>query len=276
MTRRQANKFRRPFTLVELVVAMAVMLMVAMIIGTASTAFYHSYQRTLRHTDRLKEYMAIDRMWDTGVRNMVPFQWRDSEDEVRFVFEGEPDTMLFATLRRAYGNDPGALMFVRLRLDEEGSLVADYSFYPRTQWDEEGEDNREMTTEVLATKVAAIHFQYAEVSDGEDDAFEWFETWEEEEHAAIPLAVRLTVEWEDGTTEYWLRRVAGVSGKSTLGIRETVSGDSSDSGTSGGTSQSGSSSGSRSSSSGARSSSQSGSRSSSSSGSRSSSGGGSR
>ena len=42
------------FTLVELVAAMAVMVFVALIIGTASAAFYNAWKRSVRITDRLK------------------------------------------------------------------------------------------------------------------------------------------------------------------------------------------------------------------------------
>jgi len=212
-----------PFTLIEVVVAMGIMMVVAALVGSASVMFYNTYARSQRHSLRLQEYMAIDRIWDNSVRNMIPFRWTDSEGTERFIFEGKTDEMLCSTLRRAYGNDPGALMFLRIKL-EEGQLVAEYSFYPRPQWID-ADEGYEMTREVLAEKVSAISFQYAEAASSSDseEELEWVEEWVEEEHAAIPLAVRLKVEWEDGTVEYWLRRVAGASGQSTFGLRETVS-----------------------------------------------------
>ena len=206
-----------PFTLVEMVVAMAVMLMVAMIIGSAGKVFYDGYHRAVKTSARLKEYMAIDRLWDGAVRNAVPFKWRDEDNESRFVFEGKEDELLFTALRRADGNTPSALIFIRLKLEEE-ELVAYYSFYPRPPWDDELNDDPEnFTREVIATNVSSVTFQYAE--EGEEE-IEWFETWEEEEHNAIPLAIRMTVEWNDGRKEYWLRRTAGTSLNSNFGYRE--------------------------------------------------------
>ncbi len=204
------------FTLIEMVVAMAVMLMVAMILGSAGKIFYDGYRRSMRASARLKEYMAIDRIWDGAVRNAVPFEWKDDENESRFVFEGEPDELLFTALRRADGNTPGALVFIRIKLEDE-ELVAYYSFYPRPPWDDELNENPDnFSREVLATGVAAIDFQYAE--EGEEE-IEWSDVWEEEEHEAIPLAIRMNVEWRDGRRESWLRRTAGSSRHGTFGYR---------------------------------------------------------
>lgn len=211
---------KHPFTLIEMVVAMAVMLMVAMIIGTAGKIFYDDYRRAVRTTSRLGEYMAIDRIWDGAVRNAVPFKWTDEEGVSRFVFEGKSDTLMFTALRRADGAAPGALVFIRLRL-EDGELAAYYSFYPRPPWDDEyqEDDPEHFTREVLASGVAAVSFQYAEVGESEDAEIEWLDEWDEDEHAAIPLAIRMTLEWNDGRREYWLRRTCGTALHSTFGNR---------------------------------------------------------
>ena len=87
------------------------------------------------------------------------------------------------------------------------------------------------TREVIAENIEEITFTYAEKATGEDDedgtGVKWEENWPEDEHAAIPLAIRMQVKWLDGTTEYWLRRVAGVAKDSTFGKRETTDGSTS-------------------------------------------------
>ena len=165
--------------------------------------------------------MAIDRIWDGAVRNAVPFKWTDEEGVSRFVFEGGSDTLLFTALRRSDGSAPGALVFIRLRLEDE-ELAAYYSFYPRPPWDDEfQEDDPELfRREVLATGVAAVSFQYAETGESEDAEIEWLDEWDEDEHAAIPLAIRMTLEWNDGRREYWLRRTCGTALHSSFGYRQ--------------------------------------------------------
>jgi hypothetical protein len=55
---------------------------------------------------------------------------------------------------------------------------------------------------------------------------EFLEEFREEDNTALPLAVLMKVEFTDGTTEQWLRRVAGVSKNSTFGFRENKKDDS--------------------------------------------------
>ncbi|MBQ7396577.1 MAG: prepilin-type N-terminal cleavage/methylation domain-containing protein [Lentisphaeria bacterium] len=209
-----------PFTLIELVVAMAIMIVVALIIATAGHTFYNAYSRSLKASKKLKMYMAIDRIWDTGVRNMVPFRWKDDENVSRFIFEGTENTLLFTALRRAHGDDPNGLIFIKLEV-ENSRLIAYSSFYPMRFWLEDEVTDQKIEKEIIAEQVKEITFEYAEAG-SEEGEIEWLESWEEEEHAAIPLAVRMKVEWLDGTVEYWLRRTAGVDAKSTFGYRETV------------------------------------------------------
>ena len=56
-----------------------------------------------------------------------------------------------------------------------------------------------------------IGFVYAAYN--EDNELEWYDFWDEEERGenTFPLAIQLTVTWNDDTTERWLRRTAGTS-----------------------------------------------------------------
>ncbi len=206
---------KKHFTLVELVCAMLVMMVVALVIGTAGSSFYNGYRRSNEAVAKLKERMAIDRVWDAALVNMVPFKWKDDNNETRYVFEGKNDELLLTTLRRVYGNDPSALTFIRFKVEDE-KLIAIYSNYPILPW-EEDEPSAVTQTEVIAENVSHISFQYAEQAEANE--IEWFEEWEEEEHTNLPLAIRMTVEWKNGTKEYWLRRTCGVNYNSNFGNR---------------------------------------------------------
>ena len=98
------------FTLIELVVAIAILIMVAGIVGFAGASFYDGYKRAVRTTGKLKQYMAIDNLMDTHIRNMIPFKWKDDEGTSRLIFNGEENQIHFATLRRSYGKNAGALL----------------------------------------------------------------------------------------------------------------------------------------------------------------------
>lgn len=210
------------FTLVELVAAMAIMVFVALIIGTASAAFYNAWKRSVRITDRLKVRQNIDRVMDSCVRNMIPFSWKDEDDKEQVVFMGSKDEIFFTARRRAAEGDNGAYLFIRLKVNEKHQLVAEYHTLPRFPWQEE--NKYEMKREVLAENVMSVSFLYASL---ENEEIVWNDDWEEydPEEAQdnqtdilqIPLAVQMTVEWQDETKEVWLRRTAAVSRYSRFG-----------------------------------------------------------
>lgn len=224
------NRFRRSnFTLIELIVSMGILMAVTGIVAMASKSFYDGYDRSAKVTKRLKEYMAIDNIMDVHVRNMIPFQWKDDNSNTRFVFSGEEHRLHFTTLRRSYGKSAASLIFVRLFV-EENQLIAEYSTLPRLPWKEDGDETMTYEREVIAENIEQITFTYAEKASEEEDedgtGISWEENWPEDEHSAIPLAIRMHIQWTDGSSEYWLRRVAGVARDSTFGVRKTHDGNS--------------------------------------------------
>ena len=222
MRRNPPIKTRRPFTLVELVAAMAIMIFVALIIGTASAAFYNAWKRSVRVTDMLKVRQNIDRIMDVSIRNMIPFSWKDEDDREQVVFEGSQNEIFFTTRRRAAEGENSAFLFIRLKVNDDGQLIAEYHTLPRFPWQEEGK--YEMKTEVLAENIQSISFLYASQ---EEEEIVWNEDWEEYDPDTlqddttdiqmIPLAVQMTVEWKDGSKEVWLRRTTGASQYSRFG-----------------------------------------------------------
>ena len=215
---------RSNFTLIELTVSIAILIVIAGIVGVSGAAFYNGYERSLRVTERLKQLMAVDNLMDTHIRNMVPFNWKDDEGTSRLVFDGEENRILFTTLRRSYGDRPGALLFIRVFVEDE-KLVAEYSPYPRLPWLEEGDESMPVTREIIAENVLQATFYYAEISAENSDSVDFLEEFREEGNSVLPLAVMLKLEFTDGTQEQWLRRVAGVSKNSTFGIRQNSNSD---------------------------------------------------
>ena len=217
---------RRHFTLIELVVSIALLVVIASITAMSAATFYQGYQRSLRVTERLQELMAIDALMDTHVRNAIPFQWPDEEGTSRYLFDGAEDRLHFTTLRRSYGSRPGSLLFIRVFVEDD-ELIAEYSPYPRFPWQEEESENTPWTREVLARDVKQVTFAYAENSTETEGGVEFLETYLEEDNTSLPLAIRMTVEWNDGRTEQWLRRVAASSANSSFGVRTSAAATSS-------------------------------------------------
>ncbi len=218
------NKKRRTrrsfFTLMELVAAAGIMLAIAGIIAFASRSFFRALASAERVSAQLQVYLNIDQVMDGCFRNMIPFNWEttDENDDTFQVFLGEEDYIHFTTLRRSYDDVGGNLFFVRVYVDED-ELVAEYSKFPRLPWYEDDDVLMPYDREVLATNVERVSFLYA---GAQDNTVIWLEEWDRENYDFIPLAVQMTVEWKDGTTEQWLRRTAASGGNSVYGAVHEV------------------------------------------------------
>ena len=218
----EKRRVRRAFTLLELIVAIGIMLALSGVIGLASQAFMKALSSSERISSQLQVYLNIDQVMDGCVRNMIPFNWEtnDVNDDTFQVFMGERDMIHFTTLRRSYDDFGGNLFFVRIFLDDRtNELIAEYSKFPRPPWLDDDEDTMPYDREVLAENVDRISFLYAGAYDG---TVQWLQEWDREEYDFIPLAVQMTVEWKDGTTEQWLRRTAASGGNSVYGALQEI------------------------------------------------------
>ena len=212
---------RRYFTLMELVAATGIMLAIAGTIAFASRSFFRALTSAERVSAKLQVYLNIDQVMDGCFRNMIPFNWETDENDDTFqVFLGEEDYIHFTTLRRSYDDVGGNLFFVRVYVDDStDELVAEYSKFPRVPWLDDDDDLYPYDREVLATDVDRISFLYA---GAHQDTVLWVEEWERDIYDFIPLAVQMTVEWKDGTTEQWLRRTAASGGNSVYGALQEI------------------------------------------------------
>ncbi len=225
---RKINSFHKKnmsfhrFTMVELVAATAIMMMVSTIIAFASHSFFKALSSAELATEKLKTRLAIDQVMDTCFRNMIPFNWEydDETDDTNQVFMGESNYIHFTTLRRSYDEDSGNLFFIRIYVDNDSQLIAEYSKYPRLPWMDDTDD-MPYEMEVLATNVDTVSFLYAGVYEDNETVL-WREYWNREDYNFIPHAVQMTVKWNDGTEECWLRRTTAAGGNSVYGGLQTI------------------------------------------------------
>ncbi len=227
---RHRSYSRHSFTLLELMAAMAIFSLVGLIIGTSLSAFARSWRSAQKVSAELERNQAIDHLVETMFRGAIPFMWPDEDEgEDRYVFQGKSDELYITSLSRTHsGND--AFRFVRLYRDGE-ELLCDWSTVPLLPWLEL--ETQKYQTDKIASGVQEITFRYA--ADGQsNDPIDWYEEWDEDELEGIPLAIQLTIEWTDGTSERWLRRTAGTSGNTALAVSSsTLSSGASSSGNSG-------------------------------------------
>ena len=210
-------KKRRGFTLVEVVIAMGLLCLVAILAAGILQSVQRLWEGVQTNSTGLESLQNIDRIADYTFKNMVPFYWPDEETKTdRQVFRGSPDSILFAHLHRSVGQDSGGIRFIELRL-EDRQLVARYRGTPLLYWLGEPVDDSTTEKEIIAGNVESLSFEYAE---REGDEIIWYEDWDEETKKQIPLAVLMKIRFEDGTEEQWLRRSAGNSWGTSYGRRQ--------------------------------------------------------
>ncbi|MBE6381206.1 MAG: prepilin-type N-terminal cleavage/methylation domain-containing protein [Lentisphaerae bacterium] len=207
------------FTLIELIVAMAILALVGLASSAALFGYHRSHGKVASLSQKLERNRKLDKVADL-MSNMIPFYWRNEVEDggQTLVFDGREDELYFTAMRLPDSEGRGAFIFVHLYVDEENQLVCDYKDTPLLPWEEDDEGRDEgVKTAVLAEKVAALTFIYGEYN--EDDQVDWLEVWDQEDDEYLdrmPVAVGFTVEFESGEKLSYMRRTAGISAFSGL------------------------------------------------------------
>ncbi len=208
------------FTLLELIIAVAVFSMVAVALFTFSSGVSGAWAQLTSERGRFSETLQLDRAVNSIFPYAVPFTWRDPDSETNqeLPFIVATDSMLrIAYLHQFNDAEEGALRFVQIEL-RDGDLVATYADRPFINWDTAPQDR--IQTSILASGVASVSFQYADhVNDPAEEwraRLFWRTDWddpddEDDDREDIPLAIQMSVQWADGRAETWLRRTMGVS-----------------------------------------------------------------
>jgi len=199
------------FTLIELVVAIAIVMVVFITAASTLMAVQHAWRNTVKHSDRLRTLIMIDKVVNSSFRNIVPFKWKDEEDGNRQIFLGDADRIIFATTHRVNSTAGGGLRFMMIQL-ENHSLVATYKKIPMLYWDENTLDG---DSEVLAANVESVQFIFGDLDKKRE--VEWLDEWDEETEKGIPMAIQMKINWMDGTSNIWLRRTAASSKRTNFG-----------------------------------------------------------
>ena len=210
-------KVQKTYTLVELVLALGILSMLALMAVGVLTSVQRLWNDIGVRSGELENLQNIDRIADSAFKNMIPFHWPNTENKNQEIFQGEPDSILFAYLHRTTDADDGGIRFLKLKL-ENGKLTALYRKNPLLHWLGIPQEDKTICKEVIADNIEELRFEYA-VREG--DEIVWHQDWDEENFNQIPLAIYLYIKFSDGTEEQWLRRTAGNSFYTSFGKRRS-------------------------------------------------------
>jgi|LSQX01.3.fsa_nt_gb hypothetical protein len=218
---------RKHFTLLEVIIATTIFLGLAIVLFVYSEQTTQSWSKVLLRRNQLDELLALDRAANAILPNIIPFTWPDPDEETiveKPIIVASPDMLRCAYLHRLNDENEGAIRFVEIAV-VDGNLIATYAPRPFFDW---GDVQNLQDTSILAENVASVSFLYADFSDDETEDWGerliWVDEWETEESERMdaPLAVCMTVNWNDGKSETWLRRTMGNSFRERFGKWEPM------------------------------------------------------
>ena len=198
------------FTLLEMVIAMAILAMLAGLLATVGNQAFESWRQITREQAHFARLLNLDRTVDNMFRNIIPFTWPDRENKQQPAFFGEPDRIRFAYRHALNSPADGTLRFAGLHV-LDGQLLAVYQERPLLDWDAKTPAASSRTS-VLTTEVDTIEFWYADW-DTSGKTVKWKNSWGKKDDVVprteVPLAILLIVRWSNGDENSWLRRTAG-------------------------------------------------------------------
>lgn len=195
------------FTLLEVIIAVTLLLLVVVALLSFGREMARSWEKLRGEHARFRTLLTLDRALDGLLSNAVPFTWPNEDGEAVPFFVGEADYLRLVSLHPVTVADEGALRFAEVFV-RAGILQVAYTVRP---YRGAVEDSEQVRTSVLATGVDRVEFSYADWSGDESgdwgDRLLWLDEWDAERQE-LPLAVMVTVWWDDGRVESWLRRLA--------------------------------------------------------------------
>ncbi len=203
---------RHSFTLLEMVMALAVFALAMTTVGMTVFSMQRSWRKITAEGASMQKMQMIDRIVDSAFRNAVPFHWKIDGNKEIMAFSGKNDAVLLAYLHRIGRAEDGGIRFIRFYC-QNNQLLAEYRRSPLLP-DQQAEGA--IDREVLASDIDRVSFQYADVA---DDKLVWYEEWDADKMLNIPMAIQMKIWWKDGRSDVWLRRTAGSGQYQTLGIR---------------------------------------------------------
>lgn len=198
----------RYFSLIEIIVAFAILSLLATLISTVLFSVQKSWSKIQENTALLEDMVKLDRIANNVFRNAVPFYWPDENNKNKQIFKGKSDFVRLAYLHRINSEHENGIRFIELFL-RRNKLVAKYRDYPIME-----ENPEHCMEEILISNIQKLEFRYAERSNNE---VVWNCEFDEVAAENIPLAIRMTITFEDGETVDFLRRTAGNSFVSSYG-----------------------------------------------------------
>ena len=196
------------FTLVELLLAITLMsILLALTYGGLRAATRSSVQgeKILAATGELR---ATHQFLRRQLNQMLPLAYTvaDGNEELRIVFEGETRSIKYVAPMPGYlGVGGPQVQLVELMRSDNGESVLQFSHSLLQGFEEEYLYDRDPV--ILLEGVTSAEFEFLGM-DEQGELSGWTANWDQP--GTLPVAVRLNVEFSEGSNLNWPELVAGV------------------------------------------------------------------
>lgn len=196
---------RRPagFTLLELVLAMAILAMVTTI---CYGAFFVASRSIIKGEVAVVTAQRLRVATDVLIRQVksaVPYPARNADDEVYPYFRGDQTGMTFVTAggRLAGGGLARVRYYAAAGADAVDLVLEEDPYFGPDELGDDTADPAGVVASPLLTGFRAVRFQYL-LDDGAD--LEWRDFWDAYEEDTLPSAIRIMIEGLPGLeTDVW-------------------------------------------------------------------------
>lgn len=193
----------RGFTLIEMVVALAVLALLAGVVFASLRFGQHSYQKVVRRGAQSWEMFASQRLVRGLLENAYPRQPGEIATSVNYGLQGDTQSISIVAPAPLAGGDAGLYQYeIALRRGAAG----ENDVVIRWHSDVDGGSQLVSATsaeEVLIERVASLQWSYFDAASGlaTDGQGVWLDRWQGRQ--PLPKLVRLRVSFAAGDTRRW-------------------------------------------------------------------------
>lgn len=166
------------FTLVEVILAIVILSLVTLIIGSGFRLGIDAWERGDRETSDIQKYRVLYELFSRQLKSSYPYRMKIDEDNV-VIFKGESDSITFVTV----SNDSyvSGFRWIRYRY-KDGALLFREGMLP----DKKLFETNSADDEVIESNIGEVKFSYLA-----SDAEEWKGSWETGD--GLPAAVMFKI-----------------------------------------------------------------------------------